>query len=107
MSEQTNALLLHHFFVFYFACSSNTYRAHPGLGEAEQTLNNVSLLEQLGVKTQCEISETKHVGALLILLPVSLTCRQMNKKTAYYPPPPPPRRHPQLHPFPHHSPSRL
>lgn len=76
--DRTNTLQL--YVVFYFACSSYTQRAHSGLGEVVQTLNNVSLLEHLGVKTQCEISEKKHVHSLFILLPISLTCFQMKEK---------------------------
>lgn len=61
-------------------CPQFIHSHSSGLGEAVQTLNNVSLLEQLGVKTQCESSEKKHVHALFILLPVSLTCLQRKGK---------------------------
>lgn len=55
-------------------------RTRSGLGEAVQTLNNASSLEQLGVKTQREICEKKRVRALLILLPIALTCLHTKKK---------------------------
>lgn len=42
-----------------FPVAHKTHTIHCGLGEVVQTLNNASLLEQLGVKTQCEISEKK------------------------------------------------
>lgn len=68
--EQTDTLKL--FCVCYFARSSYACTAYSSLGEAVQTLNNVSLLEQLGVKTQCEISEKKNVFVLFLFSSPSL-----------------------------------
>ena len=68
--EQTDTLKL--LCVCYFASSSYARTAYSSLGEAVQTLNNVSLLEQLGVKTQCEISEKKNVFMLFLFSSPSL-----------------------------------
>ena len=74
-------------------------------GEAVLTLNNVSMLEQLGVKTQCEISKKKHVHALFNSPPglSPLPPKDEGKKTIT----PSPCRHPLMQPFAHHSPSLL
>lgn len=66
-----------------FACSPFTLWGHHALGKVGQTLNYVSLLAQLGVKTQWELREKRSVHALLIPAS-SLSPVYSKRKMAHY-----------------------